>query len=313
MRYVALSLGAQGLSYLQPGQWELDISYRYLHSDRLYQGTQEQPQLKDLAIANINSFDVTIDYGLTRRFSLSLTVPFIDARHTSPFDHTDGGNHSMSASGLGDIRLMANAWLLDPATFPSGNIALSVGVKAPTGDYNATDISYTANGPVERPVDFSIQPGDGGWGMVLEMQAYQRIIQNLYLYVTGFYLFNPRNENGVETTGSTPDNVVYNSVPDQYSGRLGLSYVIWPAQGLALSLGGRIDGMPVTDAIGSSDGFRRAGYTISIEPGITWSFGKNVASLFTPVAVVRNEQQTQYSSIGGFADYLIMLSYSRRF
>src|ERR1700676_855376 len=43
--YMSLSLGAQGIQYLNPGQWEGDISYRYLHSENVFSGTQEQPQL----------------------------------------------------------------------------------------------------------------------------------------------------------------------------------------------------------------------------------------------------------------------------
>src|SRR5262245_41176228 len=46
--YVSLSLGARGISYLEPGQFEGDLFYRYLYSDVVFIGTEEQPQLYDL-------------------------------------------------------------------------------------------------------------------------------------------------------------------------------------------------------------------------------------------------------------------------
>jgi hypothetical protein len=104
-----------------------------------------------------------------------------------------------------------------------------------------------------------------------------------------------------------------NSIPDQYLGRAGLAYVIWPSKGLSLSLGGRIDGIPVNDLIGSSDGFRRAGYAIYIDPGVNWVFGKNTLSLNIPVAVDRNLEPTKTSKVGSFADFIVVASYSRRF
>ncbi|HEV8544343.1 MAG TPA: hypothetical protein VGR78_18290 [Verrucomicrobiae bacterium] len=45
-----------------------------------------------------------------------------------------------------------------------------------------------------------------------------------------------------------PGHTKYNSIPDQYLGRAGLSYEIWPSQDLSLSLGGRVEGVPAHDA-----------------------------------------------------------------
>ena len=58
-------------------------------------------------------------------------------------------------------------------------IALSAGVKAPSGDYNAKDISYQASGPVERPVGLMIQPGDGGWGVGRVVPVLRRLLLQL--------------------------------------------------------------------------------------------------------------------------------------
>src|SRR5579883_773075 len=58
--YMSLSLGAEGITYLAPGHWEADVSYRYLHSEDVFFGTQEQPQLHEVGGRNtIHSIDVT--------------------------------------------------------------------------------------------------------------------------------------------------------------------------------------------------------------------------------------------------------------
>ena len=320
-RHIALSLGAEGITYLEPNHWDISLSYRYLHSADIFSGYDEQPQFKaggSNNVTTIHSFAVGLTYAFTTRLSASLFLPFTDGEGTNM--HDDGKRHTMHAGGLGDIRLVGNAWLWDPARNPKGNILLSLGVKAPTGDYRATDYFYTRTGPVLRPVHVSIQPGDGGWGIVPEVQAYRQILQNAYGYLAGFYLINPRVKNGTETLRPTPGHVVINSVPDQYQGRAGLSYVVWPEQGVALSLGARIDGIPVRDLIGGGDdGFRQAGFAIYLDPGLIISRGRYTFSLSGPVALVRNEEQSVRDakagvrSFGGFADFLIVASISRRF
>jgi len=309
--YVSLSLGAQGISYLQPGQFEGDLFYRYLDSDVVFIGTEEQPQLYDVGGRHtINSFDLNLSYALSHRLALSLTVPFMQDEFSNI--HGDGQRHSGSSGGLGDLRLVGSAWVFKPDNHPNGNVNLGIGVKFPTGEYRATDDYFLANGQTTlRPVDIAAQPGDGGFGLMLQFQGYQRLAGNLFGYLSGYYMMNPRNENGTERP--SPTSTVVNSVPDQYLGRAGVSYVVWPSQGLSISFGGRIDGIPATDLWGDSDGFRRAGYAVYVEPGVNWSFGKNVLSVSIPVAVQRNLERTQYSFAGGFANFLVVAGFSHRF
>ena len=47
----------------------------------------------------------------------------------------------------------------------------------------------------------------------------------------------------------------------------GFSYDIWPQAGVAVSFGARIEGIPAYDLIGGDMGFRRPGYTVSLETG----------------------------------------------
>ena len=305
--YMSLSLGARGIQYLNAGEFEGGLSYRYLESDQVYVGSSEQPQLYNVGGRNeINSFDLSAAYGISQRFALNLTMPF--EHDNFSLIQGDGQRHSGSSGGLGDIRLVGTAWLFSPEDHPTGNINFGIGPKFPTGDYRATDYYHTANGEVIfRPVDVAAQLGDGGFGVVLQLQAFQRIVSDLYAYATGLYLINPRKTNGTERPA--PNTGQVNSVPDQYFGRVGVAWIVWPAQSLSLTLGARIDGIPQGDLIGGiDDGFRRYGYSIYVDPGINWVTGKNTLSVNVPVTVAR------YIEPGGaVADFLVVASYSRRF
>ncbi len=313
-RHISLSLGAEGLEYLERGEWEVNVAYRYLHSERIFIAAQEQPQLHDAGPRNtFHSLDLTATYAFHRRFDLSLTLPFVHD-DASSIDN-DGVRRTVSSGGLGDIRLVADIWLLDPAKHKDGNITVGVGMKFPTGDANAKGPNHNPDGSVsQETLIVTQQTGDGGWGAVFQMQAFQKLVDKLYGYAAGFYLLNPQKKNE------------FNSIPDIYSARLGFSYDFWAKLGLSFSLGARIDGVPVKDIIGGGDdGFRRAGYAIYVDPQLSWTRGKNSFSVGVPVAVERYEERTvsdralsaaagrRIGGRGGFADYMVTASYSRRF
>ena len=78
-------------------------------------------------------------------------------------------------------------------------------------------------------------------------------------------------------------------------------------------------GVPTRDLVGGSEGFRRPGYAVSVEPGVSWTRGANTFNLFTPVMVAVNRQKNIYDDRFGshgpavFADFLIITSFSRKF
>jgi hypothetical protein len=308
---------------LEGGDWEASLTYRYLSTRKGYIGDEVWAN-SDAIVARtwVHSFDLTATYAFSSRYSISLTLPFTHAVRSSVLDH-DGTRHTTRARGLGDVRVVAHAWLLHPSEERSGNVSIGIGVQAPTGDEKATDVFYKPTGPEIRPVDQAIQPGDGGWGIQLELLAYQKIIDRLYGYVSGAYLINPREQNDSYTTAPYPPGpngaLRQLSVPDQYVGRAGLSYDVWPSKGLSLSLGGRIDGVPTRDLVGGSEGFRRPGFAISIEPGVSWNHRRNTFSVYTPVMLAANRQKNVYDDRYGthgpaaFADFLIIASASHEF
>jgi hypothetical protein len=115
------------------------------------------------------------------------------------------------------------------------------------------------------------------------------------------------------------------SIPDQYFGQGGVMYTIVPKWGLSLGMGARIDGVPAEDALGDSNGFRRPGYAIAVQPMLQWMKSRYNFSLATPVAVYRDRTQsvadkrwTQDTGIyrhgdAAFADFSVIASFSVAF
>lgn len=313
----------------ESGEWQVSLSYRGLESDTHYSGTVEQRHREELGTYVINRqmlLDLGITYTVNPRFSLSLGVPYVDASWSVPLpiQPVPGPRSQQDASGLGDVSLTGRYWLLDPATASRGNVSIGLGVKAPTGDEAATDVypDLTGQNPERKTVDQSVQLGDGGWGGLVELLAFRRV-GPVTLFATGSYLVNPRDTNTTPSIlvglglGSSPANegLLVNSVPDQYVARIG---GVFPSglDGLSLSLGGRIEGLPRYDLIGDSHGWRRPGYEVFVEPGLVYTHGPSSLSLHVPIGVQRNRQPNPYTGREGdatFPDYVTLASYSYRF
>ncbi|HEV7501567.1 MAG TPA: transporter, partial [Vicinamibacteria bacterium] len=96
-------------------------------------------------------------------------------------------------------------------------------------------------------------------------------------------------------------------------------------KGLGLSLSARLEGVPSSDLFGSSAGFRRPGYSIGIEPGLSYSFKKTAFSVSVPWLVRRDRTQSYADKLAtvatgkfvngdaAFADYIVIAGFSRRF
>lgn len=90
--------------------------------------------------------------------------------------------------------------------------------------------------------------------------------------------------------------------------------------GLTVTFGGRWEGVPVRDLLGQSNGFRRPGYAISADPGFLYTRWGYVFSCSVPWAVERNLRRSVAEIANGFrsgdaafADYTLVLGFSRRF
>jgi hypothetical protein len=282
--------GASGEGrYLQSGQWEASLVGRHYSAKRHFYDS------------NVESFSPApavrrsvLDASLTRMFdarhSLSLSVPF----STGEFDRTPmAGIRPIyvgtidKASGIGDIAVVGRRWMLDPATHGKGNYRLALGVKAPTGAYKK-ETERPFNGvPTRGEADIAIQPGDGGWGVVLGIEGFRHVGERTALFGEASYILNPRADNDHNNQMLGPGPYVPNtrsSVPDYYLVRSGISVsgpLGWKRGSAQIGL--RLEGQPVRDILGSDAGFRRPGRSLAIEPGLAHSFGK--ASLYVSVPV----------------------------
>lgn len=322
------SCGGNSLSgaVLTPGDLTVGTSYRYFRSFRHFRGQHEEADrvANDTEVINYShALDLNLTYALTPRAYATMSLPFVTNVRSSLYEHGRTERHSSFSRGLADARVGLGYWLLNPSTSSSLNVAIGAGIKIPTGNHEANDIFYNVGvegSPEVRPVDQSIQPGDGGVGITLDFQAYHSLTPGLSWYAGGFYLINPRETNGIRTFRETLSPVLANesimSVPDQYSVRFGLNYA--PAgRPVAASLGVRHEGVPVEDLIGGSAGFRRPGYVFSVEPGLSYMMNHLTINASVPLALIRNRPQsvtdleaqqltgTPRHGDAAFADYLI--------
>ncbi len=247
------------------GQWQLSVGYRGMRSARHFVGTVEQKQRQELGTAivnNIHLFDVAVSYTLTPRITLAAGVPIMFAKRKRPgaLDRNrfpNAPDQIFHSAGIGDVSLGARIWAIRPPSESRQNIAFGVSLKLPTGKPDVTDTVTTATGPVTQVVDQSIQLGDGGYGVVFDMQAF-KAVKFLTFFGAGTYLVNPKNTNGVRTGRGRASEAIM-SVPDQYAARVGVAVPAPKIRGLSVSVAGRIEGVPVRDVIGKSEGFRRPG------------------------------------------------------
>ena len=324
--------GASDTLPQQGKTWQFSFNYRGLKSDDHYNGTQFQYARKANNTYVINTqqaYDLTATYFWNDRLSTSLSIPIINATWAvpTPFAPLPAGPRAeQNASGLGDIIVSARYWMLDPHKHPRGNFSLGLGVKAPTGDYNSKDEYpdlFTGANDTLKTVDMSIQPGDGGWGYLFDIQGY-KALKAVTFFGTGTYLANPMDTNGSDSIVvglgvASPANVLLqeNSVTDTYVARAGAVFPVKDS-GFAFSLGARIEGLPRYDLVGDNHGFRRPGYETFIEPGFIWSFGQQVLSLYVPIGLVQNRLANP-SDTGGapgdatFPEYIILAGYSFNF
>jgi hypothetical protein len=316
--------------YLLRNEWQISATYRTLRSDTHFKGIEEillRQRMRNNVVNKQQLLDIGVTRAISRRFNVTLGIPILVYGGWSvPVPVAPpGARQVQSADGLGDLSLTGRYWLADPDSHLRGNVALGLGLKAPTGNSNAKDRFPDAAGQefMVMPVDQSIQPGDGGWGINLDIQAFQRV-GSATLFATGTYLVNPRETNGTESSvlflcgGTIPPNLrrfKFNSVPDQYLARAGVTVPVPKVKGLSVSVAARIEGVPAEDFVGGSEGFRRPGYSVFVEPGVSYSAGQHTFSLNVPVATQRNLQKAigGYQVDGTLADYILLFGYSYRF
>jgi hypothetical protein len=327
---------------------QVSLNYRYFRSYKHFVGTEEQTERVEQGtevINNDNSINVALAYAINRRWTASLIIPYMWIDRSSMYEHLgnaypgqtppnlnnpDYQRFNTQSKGIGDIRIIGYYNAI-PA---NKTLALNVGfgVKLPTGDYDATDVFHKKEGLQEGVVDQSIQPGDGGFGTILDLEVNFNPMGKIGGYVNGMYMSNARNTNGVVRSANLTRTAAGEEIPlsnefsvvDQYLLRAGGRFT---TNNFQFFLGGRMECIPSKDLIGDSDGFRRPGYIVSVEPAAFYTFGKHTVGVNFPVAVERNRTRSQIDIARGvnpatnepfhgdaaFADWLLSVTYAFRF
>ncbi|MES2893474.1 MAG: hypothetical protein V4725_15725 [Bacteroidota bacterium] len=338
---------------LSKGSFQVGTNYRYFHSWRHYVGREEQPERQETGgghgpdgkdrgnAVNIYShaIDLNMSYGLTDRLQFNVTLPWVHNERSQVLRTSakDTFRYSVYAKGVGDIRFGLSYWVIDPAKAHKGNLMIGTNIKLRTGSWTETDEAPQTDGTTKTVMmDQAIQPGDGGVGFSLELQGFTQLYKSIYGFANAYYLFNPKESNGSFKSPHAVGLAGYNiyASPDQYFARAGVMSTVDKAQRLSLSLAGRIEGIPAYDVLGGQVAYRRPGYVVAVEPGVSYHKGQHNISLFVPVNVVRDRIQsaadiatqnlrnaniTDISKLAhvqgdaAFADYSISVGYSYRF
>jgi hypothetical protein len=305
--------------YLEPGDFELNIGYRHQFSYKHFVGPVEQTyrvQQGTQVMNKINLENVNLTYQISSRFSVSASMPVLFASRRSHNAYS-----TTTSSGIGDSSILAQGWVFNPRKARRGNIAIGFGVSLPTGKDDVTNNLITKPGtqPVNTVVDYSIQPGQGAWGMVFQWQAFKNVGKSVF-YTDGNYLATQGGHNGVlrSQAALAQPLTAYNAIQDQYLVEAGVSHPVSAIKGLTVTFGPRLEGVPAYNLIGNDIGFRRPGFAMSLAPGIIYVHKTSMIQASIGKALYRDRTRSVPDRILGthgdaaFADYVWFLNYTYR-
>jgi hypothetical protein len=312
---------------LEPGHYQVTVGERHQFSYQHYVGDVYQEyraQDKTQVENRINLVTVNVTYQWTPRISFEVDAPWLFASRKS-----QSSPIKYASSGLGDTIVGASAWIRNPEHAPRSNFSAGLGLLIPTGNdnvNNTVDTNLTGAGPaveVTAPVDYSIQPGNGGWGGVLQWMGYQRVGKSLVFYVDGDYIATQGGTNGVQrgaTLSTTTPLNNYVAIADQYLLEAGVSFPVPHVKGLSATVGPRDEGVPAYNLLSSdNDGFRRPGFALTAGPGAQYSRGSNLFTAGIYKAMYRDRTVSYPDSVYGthgdaaFAQYVWLASLTHRF
>ena len=184
--------------------WQVNVSTRYFKAYRDYRLKQDlHTPTQNENIIRSYSMDIGITRLFNKGWSLDFLIPISANSRETTAEH-GGANTQRFAThtfGIGDIRIVGYKWILPPTVRQKGNIQVGLGIKFPTGDYKFQDFyHWNDSTKVLAAVNPSIQLGDGGTGIITELNGFYFLSDIFSLYGNLYYLINPREQNGVPAT-----------------------------------------------------------------------------------------------------------------
>lgn len=97
-------------------------------------------------------------------------------------------------------------------------------MKIPSGRIDVEGRFWRADGTsIPFPAAQAIQPGDGGWGVILSAKGFRPAGDRMYVYGGGSYTFSTRTKSDVLRTPGTSS---FWGVPDTWEATSGLSFLL---------------------------------------------------------------------------------------
>jgi hypothetical protein len=185
----------------QKGTMTMNLFYNYVPQRSLLEGTtgvipavhqdHREIHLNDHKELTTITQTTTLDlnYGLTDRLGLQVTVPYIKRRHEHLDEGGAGPNRQFSDGSLGDIRVTAK-YNVAPSLRQS--VVLGFGLDLPSGETEARE------GGTGLRMEPSIQTGRGQVGLVGSLYQTYAITPQLSEFVFGSYRHTFRNNDGYQ-------------------------------------------------------------------------------------------------------------------
>ena len=130
----------------------LSLGHEYNELSGTFEGSK-RTNSNIVGSGSVQAYTLQAHYGITRRWGVTLSVPFVKSRRTF------GGNDTFSASGIGDMSFLLKYSLKPLNIATSTEIAIGSGFKLPSGSQNVVDDGTSLN--------FNLQPGTGAWDFIL--------------------------------------------------------------------------------------------------------------------------------------------------
>lgn len=313
---------------LAPGHFQITFSERHQYSYQHYVGDVYQEyrgQLGNEVVNKINLVTTNLTYQWTPRISFEIDAPWLFASRktqSSPIEY--------QSSGLGDTIIGGSIWIRDPQKAPRDNFSVGLGVFIPSGNddlTNTVNTNTTGVGPAVEatlPVDYSIQPGEGGWGLEMQWAGYRHVGKDVTLYTDGSYIATQGGTDGVQrsaTLSTTTPLTNYNAIADQYLMEGGTAFPVnHRLKGLAATLAVRDEGVPAYNLFPNSNaGFRRPGFAVTAGPGGEYTRGANTITAGVYKAIHRDRTGSYPDSVyhthgdAAFAQYVWLASVTHNF
>jgi len=202
------------------GRFVVDLSYRYIRQTDKKKGSSDFDGNVDVAkvefetgtieprhhreFRTINELaQLDISYGVTEKFTLSMSVPFLNDRYHEHIDGCDDGDCTVAgaeftnqdgSSGFGDITLMAKYAVWQTIKH---QVIAGAGVKFATGEYKLLN----SEGEINEP---TIMPGTGSTDAIISaLYNFTFIPNQLSFFASASYRFTTENSLDYEFGDST--------------------------------------------------------------------------------------------------------------